>query len=73
VTSPAIPQFELSALDDMAKAFTVNCPDPSAATRPFELRTEWVPPTAPPGSAVALDLVLDLTAVGSQNVGGVPS
>jgi hypothetical protein len=68
VQGPQQVSFDVALLDDVQQAFSIDCPDPGAGSRPFALRPTWVPATAPAGTAVALDLVLDLTARASQAV-----
>jgi PKD repeat protein len=68
VHGPQQVSFDVALLDDVQQAFSIDCPDPSAGSRPFALRPTWVPAAAPAGTAVALELVLDLTARASQAV-----
>lgn len=60
--------FPVGVLDDIQKTFSVSCPDPASAGRPFALRMTWAPAVAPAGSNVALDLALDLSARAGQDV-----
>jgi PKD repeat protein len=68
ITGPQQVSFDVALLDDVRQAFSIDCPDPSAGSRPFVLRPTWVPAAAPAGTVVALELALDLTARASQAV-----
>jgi PKD repeat protein len=60
--------FPVGLLEDIQKTFSVSCPDPASAGRPFALRTTWAPGVASAGSKVALDLSLDLSARAGQDM-----
>jgi PKD repeat protein len=54
--------LDVEPLVDLARTFEVTCTDPEAGARPFVVRNSFQPASAPAGTAIVLEVVVDLSA-----------
>jgi PKD repeat protein len=73
VNGSATLNFPVARLDDLAKAFSLNCHAGIDLSKPVVWQSRWTPASTGSGQKTALDIGLDMTAAPTQAVAGAQS